>query len=450
VRQAVVLALFIATGTGSASAQDAARALAQSGHYRAAIALYDSVLSREPRNWDAALGRAQTIAWSGRFAEAESTYRALIDSGAGPDAQKGLARVVAWRGRLPESERLYRVVIAHDSTDTEALTGLAQVLQWEGRPREARAALRRALAAHPDDGDARQAWAKLRPLVSPWIRPTVTTWGDNEDNSGEAGSLAAEDGPFSFATTYRNAQGPHDVYGHTQTDRIGLTLGAGPLTIRADGGVGLGEEYPVAVGAAHLALSTGLVTTTIGGSRELFDETAAMIASGLVQTMADAAVDVGGHLTGTFGYATVSDEDHTDERVEGSMYVWSSAWHGLAIGAGAHGYGYLRPDTTDGYFAPASFILAEGALRMTVGRERGLAGTLELGAGAQRIAAFGVPASIKPAERVNATIVYRFAPGVECGVNGGYAVAASPNATTASAAAAYRGYSVALVARIIP
>jgi tetratricopeptide (TPR) repeat protein len=449
VRQAIVFALFIATG--SASAQDAARALAQSGHYRAAIALYDSVLSREPRNWDAALGRAQTIAWSGRFAEAESTYRALIDSGAGPDAQKGLARVVAWRGRLPESERLYRVVIAHDSTDTEALTGLAQVLQWEGRPREARAVLKRALAAHPHDGDAREAWAKLRPLVSPWMRPTLTTWGDNEDNSGEAGSLAAQDGALSFAATFRNTQGPHDVYGHTQTDRVGVALGTGPLMIRADGGVGLGEgEYAEAIGAAHMAVTVGPMTLTAGGSRELFDETAAMIASGLVQTTADAALDVGGHLTGTFGYATVSGEDHSDERVEGSMYLWSSAWHGLAIGAGAHGYGYLRPDTTDGYFAPASFILAEGALRMTAGGERGLAGTLELGAGAQRIAAFGAPASIKPAERVSAAILYRFAPGVECGVNGGYAVAASPNATTASAAAAYRGYSVALVARIIP
>ena len=87
---------------------------------------------------------------------------------------------------------------------------------------------------------------------------------------------------------------------------------------------------------------------------------------------------------------------------------------------------------------------------MTVGGERGLGGTLELGAGAQRIAAFNQPASTKPAERVHAAITYRFAPGVECGVNGGYAVAASPNATSATAAAAYRGYSFALVARIIP
>lgn len=445
----VLFALFIATG--QAVAQDAARGLARSGHYSAAIALYDSVLAKEPRNWDAAIGRAQTIAWSGHLAQAESLYRALVDSGAGPDAQKGLARVVAWRGRLSGSVGIYNAIVAHDSSDAEALTGLAQVLQWQGRLGDARIALKKALGAHPDDGDAQEAWARLRPMVSPWIRPTVTTWGDNEDNSGEAASIAAADGPFFFSSTYRNTRGARDVYGHTQTDRVGVNLTKGPLAFRVEGGVGLGEgEYAEAIGSAHFALTTGPVTMTVGASRELFDETAAMIASGLTQTMADASIDIGGHVTGTFGYATVSSDSSHDERVEGSMYLWSGAWHGLSLGTGVHGYGYLRPDTVQGYFTPASFILAEGALRMTVGGERGLVGSLELGAGAQRIAAFNQPASIKPAERVNASILYRFAPGIECGVNGGYAVAASPNATTAAAAAAYRGYSVALVARIIP
>lgn len=447
-RPLVLIALCVATGR--ALAQDAARALARSGHYGAAIALYDSVLAKEPRNWDAALGRAQTIAWSGRFAQAESVYRALVDSGAGPDAQKGLARVIAWRGRLSESVALYQSVIAHDSSDAEALTGLSQVLQWQGHLGDAKAALHRALIAHPDDGDARDAWARLRPMVSPWVRPSVSVSGDNENNAADVASVTARDGVFTFAATYRNTEGPHDIYAHTQTDRLGLILNAGPLEIRADGGAGLGHEYPVVVGAAHFALTTGPITTTVGASRELFDETAAMIASGLTQTMADAAIDIGGHVTGTVGYARVSSDDNHDERVEGSVYAWSGAWHGLALGAGAHGYGYLRSDTTEGYFAPASFILAEGSLRMTVGQERGLGATVELGAGAQRIAAFNQPASIKPAERVNAAIVYRFAPGIECGVNGGYAVAASPNATSAAAAAAYRGYSVGLVARIIP
>jgi tetratricopeptide (TPR) repeat protein len=431
------------------AAQDAARALARSGHYSAAIAVYDSVLKREPRNWDAALGRAQTIAWSGKLAEAESTYRALVDSGAGPDASKGLARVVAWRGRFAESQRIYDEIIAHDSSDTEALTGLATVLQWEGHPREARTALLCALRAHPDDGDAQEAWAKLRPLVSPSVRPTVTGFGDNEHNSGVAGSVYAEDNGFTFASTYRYAEGL-GVTGHTETARGGAFWTGGPLTLRGDAGIGESQRTQ-AIGAGHVSLALGPLTMTAGGYRELFDETAAMIAGGLVQTAADGALDLGGgHFVSEFAYVTVDGGQRVDERVEGSAYLWSGAWHGLSLGAGAHGYGYVRPDTVDRYFAPASFVLTEGVVKLSVGRERGLGGSVEIGGGAQRIAAFGQPSSIKPAERVNAAVTYTFAPGVTWGVNGGYAVAASPNAATATAAAGYRGYSVAMVARVIP
>jgi tetratricopeptide (TPR) repeat protein len=449
VRRLRLIAFAILVVPHIAAGQDAARALARSGHYTAAIALYDSVLAREPRNWDAALGRAQVIAWSGHLAAAESTYRALIDSGAGPDAEKGLARVVAWRGRLSESERIYRSVIAHDSTDTEALTGLATVLEWEGRPREARAALMRGLAAHPDDGDAKEAWLKLRPIVSPSIRPTVTAFGDNEHNSGIAGALSAEDGLFTFGATYREAEGL-GLFGRTETERAGVAWTDPHISLRADAGAGEEDQRAEAIGAGHLAVTAGPMTLTAGGSRELFDETAGMIASGLVQTMADAELDLGGHLTTEFGYANVGGGQRTDERFEGSAYLWTGAWHGFALGAGSHGYGYLRPDTVDRYFAPASFILAEGAVRSTIGGERGLGATIEVGAGGQRIAAFEQAASIKPAERVNATVTYTVEPGITWGVTGGYAVAASPNAATATAAAAYRGYSVALVARLIP
>ena len=141
------------------------------------------------------------------------------------------------RGRLPEiGVTSTRSIIARDSTDAEALTGLAQVLQWEGRPREARAAalVKSALAAHPDDGDARaEARAKLRPMVSPWIRPTITTWGDNEDNSGEAGSLAAQDGPLPCSPRRvirrnlpRCVGDPTTHYGqHANLDRVGVCTG---------------------------------------------------------------------------------------------------------------------------------------------------------------------------------------------------------------------------------
>jgi hypothetical protein len=51
---------------------------------------------------------------------------------------------------------------------------------------------------------------------------------------------------------------------------------------------------------------------------------------------------------------------------------------------------------------------------------------------------------------VQGAVSYRVAPGIEYGVSGGYALAASPEATSAQAATNYRGYSVAVTARIIP
>src|SRR5271156_5145971 len=130
----IALALALLGRTARAQEQEqldaqrmaTAHTLALASHYQASIALYDSVLAANPKNWDAAIARARVVAWSGRLADAEADYRRLIAAGAGPDAEKGLAQVLAWRGHLRESEAIYRQVVARDSMDTEAWTGLAQ------------------------------------------------------------------------------------------------------------------------------------------------------------------------------------------------------------------------------------------------------------------------------------------------------------------------------------
>ncbi len=446
-----------------------AHALALSAHYAAAIVLYDSVLAADPRNWDAAISRALTVAWSGRLAESESDYRGLIDSGAGPDAVKGLARVVAWRGRLAESDSLYRSVVARDTTDAEAYTGLAQILQWEGRPREARAALERAIAAHPDDPDARAAMATLRPVLSASLRPAVTTAGDNEHNTSVAGTVAGDApapwGRWTFASTYVAATGLAAT-----GSAFGARLGAGwsslgeIITLRGEAGfidvrgtapgVPLTHDLVTAVGAAHASVRVGASTLTAGLWRDAYDETAALIAHGIMQTATDAEATVilpaGVHADAQAAYVGLSGGTRPNERMEGSMYVWSPTWRIVSVGAGTHGYGYLRPDSTDGYFVPASFILTEGVVRAATARDHGLNALAEIGVGAQRIAAFGKPGSVKPAERVAGSLTYRFMPGVECGLSAGYTVAASPYAVSASEAAGYRGYALAVTAKLIP
>jgi hypothetical protein len=215
------------------------------------------------------------------------------------------------------------------------------------------------------------------------------------------------------------------------------------------------------VGSAHVAVRVGsALTLGAGVSADPFDETAALIARGIRQSSGGGDLSLlfsgeeGPHLDATGAYVTVGGATREDERVEGSVYLWSSSvghgWRGVSIRLGAHGYGYLRPDLVDGYFTPASFILGEGVVRWATNVPAGWNGSVEVGGGAQRIALFQQPASTKPAERIQASVSYRVAPGIEYGVSGGYTVAASTVTPTATSASNYSGYGVAVFAKVIP
>ncbi|HWZ59438.1 MAG TPA: hypothetical protein VNW46_10730 [Gemmatimonadaceae bacterium] len=476
----IALALAVCGSLARAQAQDeqrmaTAHKLALASHYQASIALYDSVLAANPKNWEAALARARVVAWNGRLADAESDYRTLMTEGAGPDAEKGLAQVLAWRGHLPESEIIYRQVVARDSMDTEAWTGLAQVLQWEGRPRAAHVAIARGIDAHPDDRDAWAEWLAIRPLVSPALRPSASSFGDSEHNTSavatvETDALLPWSGRVSLTGNVRDAW-RHLAHGTSRSGRAGVSW-ASPgdrVTLQGSGGVAAtngrddfaSRSLAIFVGSAHAAVRVGsALTLGAGVSVDPFDETAALIARGIRQSSGSGdlallfAGEDGPHLDASGGYVTVDGGTREDERAEGSAYLWSSSaghgWQGVSIGLGAHGYGYLRPDLADGYFTPASFILGEGVVRWATNVSAGWNGSVEVGGGAQRIALFDQPASTKPAERIQASVSYRFAPGIEYGVSGGYTVAASPVTPTAKSASNYSGYGVAVFAKVIP
>jgi hypothetical protein len=358
--------------------------------------------------------------------------------------------------------------------DTEAWTGLAQVLQWEGRPRAAEAAIKRGMAAHPDDGDARAQWLAIRPLVSPAIRPSASSFGDSEHNTSvvttvEADALLPWSGRVSFVGNFRDAWRSL-AHGTSTSGRAAASWSdAGErLTLQGSGGIAATNGHDVTsrsltmfVGSAHAALRIGsAVTIGASVSADPFDETAALIARGIRQSSAGGDLSLlfqgeeGPHLDATSAYVGVGGGVREDERIEGSVYLWSSStghgWHGLSIGVGSHGYGYLRPDSVDGYFAPASFILSEGVVRWATNVPAGWNASAEIGAGAQRIAIFAHAPSTKPAERIQASLSYRVAPGIDYGVSAGYTVAASPVAPTAASASNYSGYGLAIFARVIP
>ena len=113
----------------------------------------------------------------------------------------------------------------------------------------------------------------------------------------------------------------------------------------------------------------------------------------------------------------------------------------LAIGGRQFGY---DTTSTDGYFAPRRYTLAEVSGRGRVGGLLGWTADADVGVGRQSIELFGSSAGSRLAERAALSAGYRFDPSREITLLGGYANVAAPGQTSGSE---YRMYSFALRAR---
>ena len=474
-----------------------ARVFAWSGRYPSAVAIYDSVITREPTNRDAVLGRAQTLAWAGRFGEslaaykqwttahptdrnasleyaralswngqlgdAESLYAELARTG-NASAKKGLARVIGWRGELQRSERTWRQVLVTDPADAEALTGLAQVLSWQGRQADAETALQLALRTNPAYGDAR---ALLR-LVQADLRPSVTiaAVGTNDsDNNRSSGLLldyavrapwtgtvgAKYEGRWANFTAIDSRADAVNVFGRWQP-------AASSWQFRADAGVTRHSSTFVPITPRKETIVSGALRTsgnigrslTIGllASRSPFDETALLIANGLVSSEiageAEIALPARFTLSGAASHAKLTGGSRDNSRnAYSSTLRWmhNRRWS-LAVRARQFAY-----DTTssDGYFAPKRYTLAEASGRGRVGGDLGWNAEGDVGLGRQSIDLFGSSAGSRIAERIALTAGYRFDPAHEFSASGGYANVAAPGQTSGSE---YRYYTFSLRARV--
>jgi tetratricopeptide (TPR) repeat protein len=474
-----------------------ARAIAWSGRYSSAVAIYDSVITREPTNREAVLGRAQTLAWAGRLDEALASYkrwtvahptdrnaameyaRALAWNGQLDDAEalysklamtgnanakKGLARVIGWRGDLQRSEQTWRQVLVTDPNDPEALTGLAQVLSWQGRQNDAESALQLALRANPAYGDAR---ALLR-LVQADLRPSVTVSGlstNDSDNNRATGFMLDYITPAPWNGTIGVRYGERwanfglvdsradaaNVFGRWQPSGSSWQL-------RADAGVTRHSTTLVVNPTPQRTIVNGALRVsgnlsralTVGllASRAPFDETALLIAHGVVSSdiAGEAEIALPGRLTlaGAASHARLTGGSSDNSR---NAFASTLRWNynrrwSLALGARQYGY-----DTTssDGYFAPKRYTLAEVSGRGRVGGDLGWNADGVVGLGQQRIELFGSSAESRIAERVALTTGYRFDAAHEVSVSGGYANVAGPGQIGGSE---YKFYTFSLRARV--
>lgn len=103
-----------------------------------AVALYRQALMQDADYFPARLALAETLAYSGVYAQAEEQYRRLLDDLPGTSKLLiGMARVQSWAGQYAESLETYQMVIASQPADPAPYRELARVALWGKKPETA-------------------------------------------------------------------------------------------------------------------------------------------------------------------------------------------------------------------------------------------------------------------------------------------------------------------------
>lgn len=431
-RSVALFRKYLTLAPGDADGRVAlARTLAWRGDYRQALAVCDSVLAGNADNRDAALLAAQTTAWSGHLVAAAARYD-------------------RWLGRHPN--------------DAEGWNGLAQVWQWSGRPERARDALRRALAADPTNATVLAQLAVTEVALAPSVEPGITSTDDSDQNRTltylvRTGFVAPWHARVQADASFRSAD-LEAVHGTSATVRAVSSWNPIDAAWTMRGELGLAQLDGTDGGATRSSHTAPIASVRLSGriasrislgadvSHSPFDETAALIFSGIESTSlggdADITLPARLSLGGEGGWTRLTGGTSPNTRVAGSGALRWSFTRAFSVAAGARAFGYDHA-AADGYFAPKHYLLAEASGRWHLGGELGWALDTELGLGHQRITAFDDSNASRFADRFTVTAAYRPAPGVEWSVGGGFANVASP--TTVSSAD-YRSYSVTIKSRL--
>ena len=409
-----------------------ARTLAWGGHYDQSVALCDSVLAANPKQRDAALLAAQARAWSGNLRGAIDRYR-------------------LWLSAQPQ--------------DADAWMALAQTWQWANRTDEARGALDRALAIDPGNSRARTQLEWVNVALTPSFEPTISSSDDSDDNRSttyqvRTGWRAPWQARLVADGSYRVADlGARHGTAASLRASSSFTPLNGQWTVRGELGATRLEasDAPTSPVVTHLEPVAAVrvsgrvarrLSLGVGASRAAFDETAPLIQAGIATT----SVDADGDLTitrrlalgGGAVWTRLTGGSGPNGRVAASGAFRWTALPSVSFAVGVRGFAYEH-SAFDGYFAPKRYLLAEASSRLRLGSDLGWGLESELGLGNQSITAFGDSHVSRFAQRANASVLYRPAPGVEWALSGGFANVASP-ATISSAD--YRFYTVAIKGRV--
>lgn len=415
-----------------------------------ARAAFDSVLVADPGNREALLGLGRVLTLAGDLEGAERAFGSVLtqDPGNG-EALAGLGRALTWRGRLVEGEASIRRAVAAEPGNVGHRVGLAQNLRWQGRTAAAHAELAAAARLDPSDGDVREQRRWVDALLAPQLRPSFVVEADAEENRMATSAVAASFHPVPRLTLRADAYRRDLEAGAFSRWSRGVSVSAGwqaepgwSLSAGVGGSRSNGTRSPSTTSWSASVSSPGRypLSATVAASSSALDVTAPLAERGVRVTEAALtarwapgprwAVD-GSLVSGSYR----GEEDN--RRTAAALSAARRLGRVWTLGAGARAFGFEK-DLLEGYFDPGFFGLAEVTARWMhePGRWSFVA---ELAPAVQRVGGDG---DLQGAVRAAARVGFRFGPGREVVVSGGYSSTGLQSFATGSSGYWYRALGV--------
>ncbi|MCH7500254.1 MAG: tetratricopeptide repeat protein [Nitrospinae bacterium] len=186
-----------------------ARQTGWQGKYEEAATLYRQLIQNNPKDVEALLGLARVLSWQKKFQESGAVYQQVRDMRPDlPDGEIGLLRLQAWQGEHAAAEEGLEALLAKYPKRFDLLLLLGQVTAWQRTFDVSVDYFKKLLELYPDNLEALQGLAR----TYKWMRktkegiPLYSTILEKDSNNLEAilgiGILYSHEGNHKDAIKY--------------------------------------------------------------------------------------------------------------------------------------------------------------------------------------------------------------------------------------------------------
>ena len=177
-----------------ASMRERGEQLRREQQLAAALEVYQTLVQRDPTNFEDRFWVAKLESWTGQLSSADSLLAQLLEERPSEyDSQLALADVRRWRGQDSAARAILEGLNQAHPHDCEVLFRLGRLSEADGKVREARDYFTQALTANPDYEEAKEALHRLAGEVR-W-EAGVEYYGEQISNApathGTTASVAA-------------------------------------------------------------------------------------------------------------------------------------------------------------------------------------------------------------------------------------------------------------------